>query len=112
MTDITNNIGQLLIIGFDGTEMSPPLASLLHDVQPAGVILFARNITGAEQTWKLLRDCQAQVQTPLFTCIDLEGGKVDRFRNVLGSAPSPADVSALPRRRLRTPEASGIPACS
>jgi beta-N-acetylhexosaminidase len=100
MTDVTKNLGQLLIIGFDGTEMSPSLASLLQDVQPAGVILFARNISGAEQTWKLLRDCQAQVKTQLFTCVDLEGGKVDRFRNVLGSAPSPADVFVTGDRRV------------
>jgi len=51
-------IGQLLIIGFDGTEMSPRLAFLLTKIQPAGVILFARNITGAEQTRTLLRECQ------------------------------------------------------
>ena len=87
-------IGQLLIIGFDATDMPATLAALLREVQPAGVILFARNITGAEQTWKLLRDCQAEVGTPLFACVDLEGGKVDRFRNVLGSAPSPAEVFA------------------
>lgn len=88
-------IGQLLIIGFDGTEMSPRLASLLTKIQPAGVILFARNIIGAEQTHALLRECQKCVATPLFTCVDLEGGTVDRFRNVLGAAPSPAEV--LPR---------------
>ena len=93
-------IGQLLIIGFDGTEMSPRLASLLARVQPAGVILFARNITGAEQTHRLLRDCQKHVATPLFTCVDLEGGTVDRFRNVLGPAPSPAQVFATGRREL------------
>jgi len=40
------HIGQLLIIGFDGTKVSPRLASLLTKIQPAGVILFARNITG------------------------------------------------------------------
>jgi beta-N-acetylhexosaminidase len=94
------NIGQLLIIGFDGTEMSPRLASLLTTVQPAGVILFARNITGAEQTYTLLRECQKLVATPLFTCVDLEGGRVDRFRNVIGSAPSAADVFATGDRRL------------
>ncbi|MGZ4731910.1 MAG: glycoside hydrolase family 3 N-terminal domain-containing protein, partial [Terriglobales bacterium] len=75
------SIGQLLIIGFDGTKMSPPLASLLTKIQPGGVILFARNITGAEQTYTLLRECQKCVVTPLFTCVDLEGGQVDRFRN-------------------------------
>ena len=94
------NIGQLLIIGFDGTEMSPRLASLLTKIQPAGVILFARNITGAEQTHALLRECQRCVATPLFTCVDLEGGTVDRFRNVLGSAPSPAEVFATGSRAL------------
>ena len=94
------DIGQLLIIGFDGTEMSPRLASLLTKIQPAGVILFARNITGAEQTHALLRECHKRVSTPLFTCVDLEGGTVDRFRNVLGSAPSPAEVFATGSRAL------------
>jgi beta-N-acetylhexosaminidase len=93
-------IGQLLIIGFDGTEMSPRLASLLAKVQPAGVILFARNITGAERTHALLRECQKLVAAPLFTCVDLEGGTVDRFRNVIGSTPSPAEVFATGSRAL------------
>src|SRR6266446_6157922 len=97
---VTQQIGQLLIIGFDGTEMSPRLASLLAKIQPAGVILFARNITGAEQTHSLLRDCQRHVAMPLFTCVDLEGGTVDRFRNVLGPAPSPAQVFATSHREL------------
>jgi len=98
--DLTPAIGQLLIIGFDGTEMSPRLASLLTKIQPAGVILFARNITGAKQTHELLRECQELVATPLFTCVDLEGGTVDRFRRVLGSAPSPAEVFATGSRSL------------
>src|SRR6266404_5809715 len=95
-----SQIGQLLIIGFDGTEMSPRLTSLLTKIQPGGVILFARNITRAEQTHTLLRKCQKLVTTPLFTCVDLEGGTVDRFRNVLGSAPSPAEVFATGSRAL------------
>jgi beta-N-acetylhexosaminidase len=74
--------------------MTPPLASLLKRLQPAGVILFARNIRGAEQTWRLLRECQKCVPTPLFTCVDLEGGAVDRFRDVLGPTPSVAEVFA------------------
>jgi beta-N-acetylhexosaminidase len=94
------NVGQLLIVGFDGTEMSSRLASLLTKIQPAGAILFARNITGAEQTHRLLSECQKSVATPLFTCVDLEGGQVDRFRNVLGSAPSAADVFASRDRKL------------
>jgi beta-N-acetylhexosaminidase len=90
----------LLIVGFDGAEMTPPLASLLKRLQPAGVILFARNIRSAEQTWQLLRECQKCVETPLFTCIDLEGGTVDRLRDTLGPAPSAAEVFAVDDARL------------
>ena len=93
-------IGQLLIVGFDGTEMSPRLRSLLTRIQPGGVILFARNIVGAEQTYRLLKDCRACVSAPLFTCVDLEGGLVDRFRNTLGPAPPAADVFATGDRKL------------
>jgi beta-N-acetylhexosaminidase len=64
------------------------------------VILFARNIKNASQTWRLLRDCQKCATTPLFTCVDLEGGSVDRFRDLLGPAPSPADVFATGDRKL------------
>ncbi len=92
--------GHLLIIGFDGTEMSPPVASLLRRIQPAGVILFARNIVNGQQTHRLLKDCQACVREPLFTCVDLEGGRVDRFRNVTGPAPSAAEVFATSDRKL------------
>jgi beta-N-acetylhexosaminidase len=96
----SNNLGQLLIVGFDGSEMTARLTSLLTRLQPAGVILFARNIKTPEQTWQLLRDCQKCVSTPLFTCVDLEGGRVDRFRDLLGPSPAPADVFATGDRKL------------
>jgi beta-N-acetylhexosaminidase len=97
---VIEGIGQLLIVGFDGTEMTPRLNSLLTRLQPAGVILFARNISNAEQTWRLLHNCQKSVCTPLFICVDLEGGTVDRFRDVLGPAPAAADVFATGDRKL------------
>ena len=93
-------IGQLLIVGLDGTMMTPRLRSLLKQLQPAGVVLFTRNIKTADQTWQLLRDCQECVSTPLLTCVDLEGGSVDRFREVLGPTPSAADVFATADRKL------------
>lgn len=80
--------------------MTSKLSSLLSRLQPAGVILFARNIQTGEQTRQLLRECQKCVTTPLFTCVDLEGGTVDRFRDALGAAPSAADVFAGAERKL------------
>ena len=100
MREMKARVGQLLIIGFDGTEMSAGLIALLKRVQPGGVILFARNIVTGPQTQQLLRDCQVLVSMPMFRCVDMEGGKVDRFRNVLGPTPAPADVFATGERRL------------
>jgi beta-N-acetylhexosaminidase len=93
-------IGQLLIIGFDGAEISPRLASLLKRIQPAGVILFARNLQTPQQTWQLLSDCRKCVDAPLFTCVDMEGGKVDRLRESVGPTPSAAEVYASGDRKL------------
>ena len=83
-----------MIVGFDGIEMTSKLAWLLKKLQPSGVILFARNIKNAEQTWRLLRECQKCVSIPLFHCVDLEGGSVDRFRDALGPTPAAAEVFA------------------
>ncbi len=99
MTD-RDRIGQLLIVGFEGTEMTPRVSSLLTRLQPAGVILFARNIQSPEQTWRLVRECQKCVATPLFACVDLEGGVVDRFRDALGATPAAADVFETGDRSL------------
>jgi beta-N-acetylhexosaminidase len=93
-------VGQLLIIGFDGTALTRRLRDLLRHVQPSGVILFARNIVDAEQTHRLLKDCRSAVKHPIFTCVDMEGGTVDRLRAVFGPTPSPAEVFASRDPRL------------
>ena len=80
--------------------MSPRLAYLLKRLQPAGVILFARNIVSAQQTHALLKACQQLVSTPLFRCVDMEGGLVDRLKKALEPAPSPAEVFATGDRKL------------
>jgi beta-N-acetylhexosaminidase len=97
---LAKQVGQLLIIGFDGTAVTPGLAQMLSRIQPAGVILFARNIINAQQTHQLLKDCQGCVKDRLFTSVDLEGGRVDRFRNVTGPTPSAAEVFATGEPKL------------
>lgn len=47
-----------------------------------------------------MHDCQECVTTPLFTCVDLEGGTVDRFREALGAAPSAQEVFSTRDRKL------------
>jgi beta-N-acetylhexosaminidase len=100
MSDLRQQAGQLLILGFDGTETTPRLRTLLRELQPGGVILFAPNIVEPRQTWELLRGCRSAVSAPLFRCVDLEGGMVDRLKAVLSPAPAVAAVAATGDRKL------------
>ncbi len=93
-TDLRDQVGQLLILGFDGVEADENLRALLTELRPGGVILFARNLVDARQTHALLSQCQKSVATPLFRCVDLEGGTVDRLKQVVAPAPAVAHVAA------------------
>jgi beta-N-acetylhexosaminidase len=98
--DLRQQVGQLLIMGFDGLAMDSKLRITLASLEPAGVILFSRNIESAQQTWALLRDCQATARFPMFLCVDMEGGTVDRLKNVIAPAPPAEKVFAGRNPRL------------
>ena len=51
-------IGQLFMVGFDGTSVSPELASFIKTYKPGGVILFSRNLESIEQIVALTNDLQ------------------------------------------------------
>lgn len=91
-SDLRARVGQLLIFGFDGTAPSNVLRAMLRATQPGGIILFKRNVVGAHQTWELLHGCRAVVQTPMFLCVDMEGGNVDRLKDAIAPAPAAAEV--------------------
>jgi len=97
---LRERVGRLMIMGFDGTAMSARLRDMLRALQPGGVILFKRNIEEAAQTHALLRDVQKLVGRPLFRCVDMEGGTVDRFRDAVARVPSAAEVAATGSTKL------------
>jgi beta-N-acetylhexosaminidase len=97
---IRQQAGQLLIMGFDGTEMTPRLRQFISGIQPGGIILFRRNIVGAAQCFDLLAECRKAISTPAFTCVDLEGGVVDRFRDLIAPAPSEFEVASTKSKKL------------
>ncbi len=76
-------IGQLFMIGFDGTHMTPELEDLLRTVHPGGVILFGRNVQDAQQVAALTHAMQEvaldDTGQPLLVAIDQEGGQVRRL---------------------------------
>ncbi len=94
LATLRDAIGQLLVVGFEGVEADAGLRRLLGEIRPGGVILFARNMVDAAQTHALLSECQRVVGAALYRCVDLEGGSVDRLREIVGPSPSAADVAA------------------
>jgi beta-N-acetylhexosaminidase len=98
--DLRQQVGQMLILGFDGTTVSSRLRLMLATLCPSGVILFKRNIEEAGQTHALLREMQKAVWTTMFLCVDMEGGTVDRLRDVIAPVPSVAEVAASESEKL------------
>jgi beta-N-acetylhexosaminidase len=75
-----DQIGQLFMIGFDGTAVSAEFASFLREYKPGGVILFSRNLESIAQIIELTSDLQrCSPHSPLLISIDQEGGRVSRL---------------------------------
>jgi beta-N-acetylhexosaminidase len=86
--------GSLLVLGLAGPELTSAEAALFRKLQPAGYILFSRNIVTAVQTRCLtdaLRDLSTD--TPIIA-IDQEGGRVTRTKEIATAAPSAATLAA------------------
>ena len=85
--ELKKEIGQMIMIGFRGLEISENSAiqKIIKDVKIGGVVLFdydtpskkfSRNIVNPEQTKKLILDIQKYSEMPLFIAVDAEGGNV------------------------------------
>ena len=87
-------VGQLLMIGFDGTELSQEFIAWLKEYQPGGIIVFSRNLVDQDQIAELTNSLQAQAtQAPLLIAIDQEGGWVSRLPNGFTIFPPAATVA-------------------
>ncbi|ULG73536.1 glycoside hydrolase family 3 N-terminal domain-containing protein [Macrococcus brunensis] len=82
---LEEKIYQSLILGFDGTAMTPELNDRLQK-KLGGVILFSRNIESVTQTQGLNHSIAgAQTEIPPFIGVDQEGGRVNRLPRELGN---------------------------
>jgi len=96
--NLRQQVGQLIIAGIEGPELTALERAWLKLVRPGGVILFRRNIEQAAQVTALLREATEIAGAPLFRCVDLEGGLVDRLRDLIAPMPSAAAVFATGKR--------------
>jgi beta-N-acetylhexosaminidase len=98
---LRQDVGQLLFVGLAGTELGATERAWLRLIRPSGTVLFRRNIEDAAQVHALL-DSVADVvgDGPLFHAVDVEGGLVDRLRDLIAPMPAPATVAATGHKKL------------
>jgi beta-N-acetylhexosaminidase len=80
-------VGRTLMLGLPGPRLDAALARRLRSIDPAGVILFGRNLESPEQTADLLASLSDCIAGAPLLAIDQEGGRVSRLEPWIGSTP-------------------------
>ncbi|KAJ5677427.1 uncharacterized protein N7477_003060 [Penicillium maclennaniae] len=80
--DLDRQMGQLFMMGFDGTSVSPQVRSLIEDYHLGSVLLSAKNLKSAEEATRLVLELQtiaheAGHPVPLLIALDQENGGVN-----------------------------------
>lgn len=99
--ELKAGIGQMLIIGFRGTEADENsyIAKAIKDLNLGGVVLFdidgptksfPRNIINAAQVKELISSLKKYSPPPLIVAVDAEGGRVNRLKPEYGFIPIPS----------------------
>ncbi|HJZ88902.1 MAG TPA: beta-N-acetylhexosaminidase [Polyangia bacterium] len=88
--------GDLLWVGFEGTDAPAEILDWIRERRVGGVMLFARNIKDPAQVAQLTNQLRAAApaELPLPVAIDQEGGRVQRLRAPATEWPPMAHVGA------------------
>ncbi|MGH7393328.1 MAG: glycoside hydrolase family 3 N-terminal domain-containing protein, partial [Candidatus Rokuibacteriota bacterium] len=90
MASLSDELGQLLLVGFHGTTINedPALQRLLCDTRVGGIVLFGRNVVDAAQLAQLTAAARERARActgrPLLVAVDAEGGAVMRLAPTAG----------------------------
>jgi beta-N-acetylhexosaminidase len=98
-TNLRHAAGSLIVVGLGGTELTGLERAWLKLVRPGGTILFRRNIANAAQTRALLGEITSLCAPRALRCVDLEGGTVDRLRDVLAPMPAAQFVARAEQKK-------------
>jgi beta-N-acetylhexosaminidase len=94
---LEQKIGQLMLVGFDGTTLTPEFRDVLQQLYLGGAIFYDRNVASPQQIAQLNADLQAAAREcgapALFITIDQEGGIVARLREDKGFTEFPGQMA-------------------
>ena len=93
-------VGQLFMVGLEGTELLPKEKELIESKHVGGIIIYDRNMKNkihVREFMKKVQDTSLENKQfgnlPLFVAIDEEGGKVSRMADKLTPPPAQEDVA-------------------
>ncbi len=96
---IIQAVGQMFIVGFNGTSVPKDFKKLVEKYHLGGTILFKRNVESPSQIVSLTNDlqfnCRTHLMPPFFISIDHEGGPVTRLSAPFTQFPSIAGLGIL-----------------
>jgi beta-N-acetylhexosaminidase len=82
-------IGQLAMVGFDGTSLGDEVRALAREFDLGGIILFTRNVESPEQVADLAAEARhLAVDVPMWVGVDQEGGRVARMKSPMTEWPA------------------------
>lgn len=93
-------LGRRLVVGLAGPQLHPAEARWLREYQPAGVILFGRNCTGAAQCAQLCAEVHACLPADAEIMADHEGGPISVLAAAVGRPPALWTLGSLGDRDL------------
>ncbi|ETS74421.1 hypothetical protein PFICI_14287 [Pestalotiopsis fici W106-1] len=100
-------IGQMLLMGWDGTEVTPQIRNLIEKHHLGSILLTAKNLKSAEQTTELVRELQTIAHNaghpyPLLIALDQENGGVNSLfdEDYICQFPSAMGIAATGNPKL------------
>src|SRR3989338_198064 len=74
--NLEEQVGQKLMVGLPGTEVTEALVNHLQEIHASAIILFRRNFQSAAQLKSFLEKLEIQLGKKLLVAVDHEGGRV------------------------------------
>jgi beta-N-acetylhexosaminidase len=100
MSTLRENVGRMLLVGFEGLRAPDYILEWLADGRIGGVVFFTRNVDSPAQVAELVRSVQLAARHPPLIAIDQEGGIVARLRDGFSESPGAMALGAADSETL------------
>ena len=94
---LEQKVGQIMMIGFNATALTPEVREVLTTLHIGGVAIFEANVESPMQLAQLVHDIQANAEANgeprLLISADQEGGPIARLRENLGFTEFPSAMA-------------------